>query len=85
MSTVTVQNGSVTPISGANPYSRASPYYNTYTIDPSNTLLLHCIAIPPAALRLASYYSYRPVLDRNGRHSTRLLTNTYRDTDLALV
>jgi hypothetical protein len=28
---------------------------------------------------------YRPVLDRNGRHSTRLLTDTYRDTDLALV
>ena len=28
---------------------------------------------------------YGPVLDRNGRHSTRLLTDTYRDTDLALA
>ena len=28
---------------------------------------------------------YGPVLDRNGRHSTRLLTDTYRDTDPALV
>ena len=28
---------------------------------------------------------YGPVLDRNGRQSTRLLTDTYRDTDPALV
>jgi hypothetical protein len=28
---------------------------------------------------------YGPVLDRNGRHSTRPLTDTYRDTDPALV
>jgi hypothetical protein len=28
-----------------------------YNISPCATLLLYCIAIPPAALRLASYYS----------------------------
>jgi hypothetical protein len=27
-----------------------------YHLSPSTPLLLHCIAIPPAALRLASYY-----------------------------
>ena len=30
-------------------------------------------------------HCYGPVLDRNGRHSTRLLTDTYRDTYPALV
>ena len=28
---------------------------------------------------------YGPVLDRNGRHSTRHFTDTYRDTDPALA
>jgi hypothetical protein len=28
---------------------------------------------------------YGPILDRNGRHSTRLLMDTCRDTDPALV
>jgi hypothetical protein len=30
-------------------------------------------------------WCYGPVLDRNGRDSTRLFTDTYRDTDLALA
>jgi hypothetical protein len=30
-------------------------------------------------------YCYGPVLDRNGRDSTRLFADTYRDTDLALA
>jgi hypothetical protein len=28
---------------------------------------------------------YGPVLDRNGRHSTRLFMDTYRDTDPSLA
>jgi hypothetical protein len=38
-----------------------NPQYSTYRIhhlSPSTPLLLHCIAIPPTALRLASYYTY---------------------------
>jgi hypothetical protein len=31
-----------------------------YNIPPRATLLLHCIAIPPAALQLASYYKQYP-------------------------
>jgi hypothetical protein len=44
-------------------------------------------AIDPAITNTHSQDSecYGPVLDRNGRHSTRLLTDTYRDTDPALV
>jgi hypothetical protein len=35
--------------------------------------------------RSSGRHCYGPVLDRNGRHSTRPLTDTYMDTDPALV
>ena len=44
----------------------ASLRQHSYNISllPSTALLLHCIAIPPAALRLASYYSVRSIARR---------------------